>query len=501
MLQTTSARLTELARQAGSADSLTPMTITASRAQGNAVSGAQMLQANQGQVFLLTQFVQQLGGRGAGALLAGTTSPSPDTALRPTTGGFRYFKGGGVTNQAAFASFLRQESKFDNAADPTPNWRNAAPGDVVTYKPKYAVPIPTGHFLYSSSTLGGDFGNFSSAYGFFVDEDTARTLGYSVTASTPSSDHRIGLLSGTSDVTLSGRAGQSIRILDVHVRMQPQVDRPTAGAAATIEIKQLGDVRTLHKFVNNNQGDFFETQFSPADSWFLGQGRDLQVDFTGTDVGSITILYEFVDADEVPKDVFWGSVTPALPSPGLATASLKNPNVSTEIELFYPGQYNLSPTPDAASYARATPIQGEQYIVYGYAVSGQTLNFSGTGAIGTPDQTLLTISSGASPSQISANYFDGGVVGKTMTNKQIAPVFGLTTADLSLNAVVDDVALNCVPNSGRIFVDMSGFGPGTGVLSALTTPANADNGIDALQVSVWGRNGGAQATTPNNPGI
>lgn len=502
MLQTTSAQLLEQARKGGSTANMQPVRVGASRQQGQALTGTQLFAVPKGQVLLMTEFVQQLGGHGGGALGAYNPSPSPSEAAGGTVGGFRYFKAGGTpTYTAQFSSFLRKNSVHDNSAAPTPNWRNAQPDSVVKYKPKYAVPIPSGHFLYSSTTLGGDFGNSTSAYGVLVDENTARQLGYAVNDSATDADRRIGVKSFVADGTLSGRAGQSIRILDIHVRMQPQQDRAAAGAPSTIEIKQLGDVRVLHKFVNNNQGDFVDVQFSPADCWFLGQGYDLQVDFTGTDIGSVTILYEYVDADEVPKDVFWGSRTPTLPSPGLATTAVYNPAVSSAINLYWPGKYNSDPTPAVADYNYATPGQGSNYILYGYAVSAQTVPGSGEGSVTNADQTLLTLSSGDSAGAIDAAF--GGSPGgsRAQSNYQLAPVFQLNTTDQVLNAVVDDLALPCEPNYGRIWVDMAGYGPATGLLSALTTPANTNNGIDALQVSVWGRADIDITTTPNNEGV
>ena len=488
MLHTTSEQLLQQLRRSNGSAGVTPMRLGASRDQQITGGEAALYTVPRGQVFLMTQFVQQVGGVAAG--VSSAYDPSPAASY----GGFNLLDVSGSTQSTGgFASFIRRLSVFDNGTDPTPSWLNSPPGNnVVAWKPKYPLAVFGGWTVQSSTTIGGNFHNASTVYGVLVDEDTARSMGFQVSGYSPDDTRRTFVTSATADATIAARAGQSIRILDVHVRLQPDTDRVTSGQTQYIELKQATDVRTLHKFINNNQSDMLEMQFSPADCWFLGENKALEIDFQGSDVGSITIMYEYVDANEVPGDVFWGSVSPTKPSPGLSTGAAPNPVVSTAVSLYFPGRYNLSPTPATAEYAHATPAQGEQYVLYGYGVSSQTLIGSGSGgAIPTPDQTLFTLSSGST----------GGTIGSTQANYQLGPVFGALSHDHNVSAVVDDLYVPCAPSNGQIFVDTIGYGPATGGFSAVATPGNTNNGIDDWQVSVWGRANVDMVSTPTNQGV
>lgn len=430
-----------------------------------------------GQVFLITQIVVQ----------ADQTTGGFFTAWTPNNIAFEQagvsFNDASVTRQGAalFMAARRQQADFDSGN--TPSWRNAPPGNVIKWTPKYAIPVPSGWRVMVDAA--GEFASRASVYGMMVDEDSARTLGYSVSTTATDADRRYGMVnsSGTASATtiIAGRTGQSIRILDMHIRMQT-----ATFATNTLTLQQV-DGRKVLEMSASSMADVQEHAFSPG--IFLKSGQGLQIQTTAANTVSVNISYEFVDEDEVPGNHWWACVNPAYPSPG--TNVVQNPlnppgsNIavgreSTAITVYYPRR----------DVTATVALGRDQHVLSGYAVS--ILKDSTTN----PVQTLLTISAGTADGNIRLDSRSSTAL---QTNYQLSNVYGASGHDQSVVSVIDQIRVPAGPANG-LYVDTMSLGPHTS-FGLAATPADATANVEHWAVTVWGYTDGDINSFPQNRGV
>lgn len=432
-----------------------------------------------GQVFLATHFsMQALGLYGISGTQGKDFMASPSLAAL----GFDIESSTGTTESEVKAlRFTRNQTAFQQGA--TPTWRSAVPSNYTLWKPKYPIAIPAGWEINNTAnTLFGEWVNFSAVYGVLVSEESARTMGYAVSNSAVDADRVTGVVSslGTASATtiLAGRTGKSIRILDVHIRMQPDQE-----ASNVLQLSQTTDNRVWCEVANSTPGEMIDQSFSP-DIW-LKAGEGIQIQTTVADTASVVISYEFVDADEVPGDAWWACVNPTIPTPGATAGGFQNAyrEASTQIELYYPRR-------DAdgdSTFTKTTAGTGFQHIVRGYVASAQK-TASGSTSADDVDQQVFAIAGGPG----SFSFGHASIVVNLLVdgfNYQVSQVFGIGYQRQNLLSVVDDINVP-VADDGAMYVEAYGFAPD--VSAAFTpagsvTPTATDGDIDNWSVSMWGR--------------
>lgn len=424
----------------------------------------------EGQTFLVDQIVVQADTAPAGIDAAFDASP----AL--TSYGVTLDDAAGTSQSSiSFLCFRRWQQTF--VPENSPNWRNAPPGNVVTWKPKYPIPVPSNWRITSS--VGGEWANQVAVYGRMISNDGARTAGYSVSPSSTDTDRKYGVVSfspTTGNTThISARAGYSIRILDVKVRMQPE----TGGATNKVTISQT-DGRTIFSYTNNNPSDLLDLSFSP--DIFLKENVGLRSIATVSATASIVISFEYVAADEVPGNHWWGYVEPDLPTPTVAkVGTFSNaPAISTVLTCYYPRR----------DTTKTSSTQGFQHLVKGY-----TFNIQKDTATA-PDQTVCCISTGSAAGLVSF-----GTIGTAQTNVQISPSFTSTAHDQCVYGAVDSVSIPCAKDNGAIYIDTLAVGPSSGFLSAASTPTSTIVNVDEWSFTLWGTTVPTKFTNPSNRGV
>lgn len=422
----------------------------------------------EGQVFLMTHIHVQADTTTAGLSAAFPASPDKTVygfTVRDTAGTGQW--------DISFLVFRRWQQLF--VPENSPNWRSAAPGNAVVWKPKYPIPVPAGWTV--KSTSGGEWGNQIAVYGYLVSVDGARTAGYQVSNSATDAYRQHGIASATPTTSaadlIAARTDQHIRILDVFVRVQPETNTTNK-----VQLLQT-DGRVVFSWTNNNPGELFEQQISPE--IILKKGQALQIVGTVAASASVVVIYEYVDPAEVPADHWWGCIEPELPTPTVSKVGTISsfPKVSTSMVCYYP---KLDTT-------KTSPTQGYQHIVRGWSLSAQ----KDTGV--TPDQTFLAISQGTSGGTIE--YTAGGT---TQGNIQISPTYTIGAQGQCVYASIDGLNIPCNKDTGTIWIDTLQAGPATGVLSAAATPTSGDADIDEWSVTMWGKTIPSKFTNPSNRG-
>lgn len=477
MLKTTSQDLiNSMGHQGGTVGR--PMTIGAALDQdpGSAI----LYTVPKGQVFLVTHIVAQID---VSSQLAGAVASPQSPSL---FGGLATFDEAGTGQDTIeFKAFARWNNLFLTGGSPT--WKTSFPANTVQWGLKYPYPVFAGWTVRSSATPGGGsgWGNHYAVYGVQMDENAARMLGFQVRGSATDSERRMGAVSLASPSTpaalVAGRTGQSIRILDLSIRIQPETN-----TANTVTLSETADgTRNIFQFRNDNPAEFFNYQFSP--DIYLTPGAALDLGSTVANTASVTCVYEYVDAADVPSDHFWACVDPDLPTPGAGTTGTGSvlTSTSTEITLYYPGRAGRSYT----DTTKTSPGKGYQHILNGYAVSVQKNAEAGTAETDATEQTKLCLSTGSAAGQIQSDGY-----GTTQTNYQLSPVFSASSHDQSLGIVVPGINVPCKKDDGSIWVDTLGFN------GIATTPTQTANDIAGWAVTVWGRTTNEQFTDPANKG-
>ena len=415
-----------------------------------------------GQTLLITS-VQLQADQGHHNL---STAYQPSPTLQAT--------GFSITNEAGsevwatvFQSFLRRISNYHTGITPTAI--SAAPGNTIVWHPKYAIPVPGGFSAKIGVSLG-DFGNHGALHGLMVDETTADSLGYNVNAVAATSRHGIVGSRGTASATtiITGRAGKSIRFLDVHMRLQPG-----SNGTNTLVLQQV-DGQKVFQWTNSNAVDNLQEVFSP-DEIYLKPGQGLQIQVTTANTCSVNIQYEFVDEAEVPENAWFACVQPAKPTPTTTAVptGLGNARRTSQIvTVYYP-----------RSGATATvPGVGSQFLVRGVQASVQKGNGTFANSLQTAEMTMFCVSQGAAAGQIGFS-----LLALAQTNGQITPTLFAGHHDQCISFVDDALNVPCKPNDGSLWIDSINFDADGLTASALGDTTKADADITAWSFSLWGR--------------
>jgi hypothetical protein len=433
-----------------------------------------MLTVPEGQVFLITHIVVQpetLQHGLSGATPSGAEIASPNQ----TVYGFDLNDATGTGQSVAnFLTFRRWQQTFE--FQDSPNWRNAAPSNVVTWPLRFPIPVPSTWTV--SSTVGGEFGNHAAVYGYLVSEAGARTAGYKVSRSATDTDRMCGIASAaptTSAATMvTARAGYSIRILDMYVRVQAQTNTTNK---VTL---QQEDGQKIFSWTSNNPTDMVDQAISP--DIFLKPGQALQIVGTVAATASVCVVWEHVPEAEVPSDSWFAYIEPGFPSPGAPKTGLTSNIVSdsSPIILYYPRR----------ATTKTSPTTGFQHIVRGYQVSIQkSTTFP-------PDQTLVTISEGTTGGAVQLS----GTT--TQTNRQITPVFAAVNHDQSVQVAVSGLNIPCRRDDGALWVDAMSLNQGQSELAILLlTPDGTDGDLDEWSMTLWGRTIPNKFTNMSNRGV
>jgi len=445
---------------------------------GIAIDQAQQLKTlydvPKGQVFLVTKIVVQIDPM---THLAGhQASPS---IIEMYQGVQLYDPAGTPREQIRFRGFHRNKTIFSGGTG-TPDFRSSQPGDVIVWDLKYPAVVPGGWSIRKPTGLFAfGWGNSTAVYGVVVSESEARTLGYNVSNSTTASERQYGWQASDGDtsatVVVAARTGKSIHVLDIHVRLQPMT---YASNSLTL---QQSDGQQIFRAVNDNPAEGVTQAFSPG--WYLKAGESLDIISDIATGNSVNVTYEYVDETEVPGDVWFATVNPNVPTPGLGTFGsdlLENLvlKASTQVTLYYPRH----------ATTKTSPLKGFQHMVKGYSI---TIQKEVSGAVSTDltPQTMLCISTGSSAGGVE--ILAGSLL---QSNYQISPVFSATAHDQCTWGVVDGLNIPCKPDDGSLWINTVGFE------TAVATPTSGTNGIRAWAVNLWGRTATAQFTERTNPG-
>ncbi len=395
-----------------------------------------------------------------------------------------YDEDGALTSEGIiFKRFRRPNLLFENAA--TPSWRSSVPCVPIVWEPELPLIVPPKHSLRANmnSTLAG--GCFA-CYGYIVDVDTTRHLGFSVqtqsdtvsspgVAITPNKQGFRGTILSAANTNIelvNGFAGFCIQIVDIYVRVQPVDHVPTD------KIKLFwGDTildstgaNDIMSWSNNNPSDLLDVKFSPkiylpSGKGLFAAGVDDALGATNTSA-SVSLTYRYVPADEVPQDHWWSYRR--LPTPGtatLGTTSLYTTATGT-FTAFFPNRISGS---TVGTTTATTPGLGKQFVVEGYAISASK------DATVASDRVWMAITTGTTGGSVGV-----ATSGITTTNRLISPILALGSHDQTLFLAVDGLNIPCPKDTGSVFIDTTASG-------ATATPAAADLDVDESHFLVWGR--------------
>lgn len=443
----------------------------------------QVITVPKGQVFLITHILAQ-----AETLTSGVANftPQDQQIASPDLGvyGITFLDADGTQqNEISFLAFRRAQSVFE--VQDSPNWRNAPPGNIVLWRPKYPIPVPAGWTV--KNTAGGEYGNCACVYGIFVGETAAATAGYRVSSSVTDANRRYAVNSGSTTTSFAdlapARTGYCIRILDINVRIQPR----TGGATNRVDLAQT-DGRLIFSWTNNNPSDLLERSISPE--IFLKSGQALQIKGSIASTASVNVSYEYVAENEVPGDMWWACIEPELATPsstkvGFTALDFSNlPIKSTEVTCFYPRPSQVT----GSDVTKTSPTTGYQHILRGYEFSIQK-----TTSV-RPDQTAVCISTGSAAGQIA--------LPSAQTNVQLSPTFLAVHHDQCVYGGVADLVLPCKKDDGSIWIDSITLPAANQPLSVLlSTPATTDADIDEWAFTLWGKTIPTKFGNPSNRGL
>lgn len=419
-----------------------------------------------GQVLLVTKIVVQADGQASAVSQQNTPAATLNAGITIRD------RAGTAQDTALFKTFSRPNNVF------TPNtqdWWNAPPGNAVVWDLKYPYCVPSGWEVDSTVAAPDLIGNYAAVYGFLVDEETARSMNFNVSWSATDSKRRQGMTSAqTSQASMiPAITGKHIRLIDVRIRIQA----PTGGSTNTVTLQEGTSNRVLWRGANNNPGDLVDIAFTPE--WILGVSQPLELALSTANAGSVTVTYEYLDADEVPGDYWWAQATPTLPSPGEASG-LPGIQVSTQLTMYFP----------RTGITRTAVGAGEQPWIEGYSINIQK------DTTDAPEQTFVAISTGTTGGTIKFNA--PGNTFAAQGNYQVSPVIAACGHDQTIHVVVDDI-LVAGPESGAVFVDALALDDPT--TAASSTPDQATCDIADWSVSAWGRVAGKRYTDPSNRGL
>jgi hypothetical protein len=381
----------------------------------------------------------------------------------------------------------RYNSLFGSAA--SPDWRTANPANVVTWSPKYPIVVPSGWVVTTGSYTGyAEWAGGQAIYGLLVSEDDARQLGFAISGQDADALRNASVVSsvgnGGTQTLLAGRAGKSIRILDIQVRLQAVTNTLT-----TMELRQSDGSRTICKFASSNPAEMIDEAFSPE--IYLKAGADLQVVTNDTEACSVNVSYEFVDDDQVPGDAFWAAVTPTIPGPAGGTSGVDSAFCASieKLTLYYP---RLDTTKTAAG-------KGRQHLLRGFCVSAQKDGVTGGTSDDVDQQSFAIVGASDSGTVPAIGHSSALAVNLTFDNvnaELLSPALTFVNHDQNLTGVWQGLNAPTAEN-GVLRLDMVNMAaaPAT-VIGTAVTPS--DGSVADWSVTVWGRTIPSRFTAPIN---
>lgn len=347
-----------------------------------------------------------------------------------------------------------------------------APFDAkIDWTPSYPIVIPSGGALNVLQTNA--IGSKVACYGYMLEEQDARAMGFDIEHSgSPSTGFRQVITTGRTAKTTAqdlvlGKTGYCIQILDIWVRIQPNI-----GGVATAQLKdETGNI--VFEWHNDSRTQPLDIQISPGIYMTAGE----KITFTGNAAAdnrcTIIVNCRYVEQSEVPENCFWGFVDPARPSPtSTQIAGTAGKEQSSTITLNYAGPGTTG----------TTPGQGRRHVVEGYNISASK------DSTATSDLVWFGITTGASGGSVGFAF--GSV---THDNNLISPIVTLAAPFQTANLAVDRINVPCVANTGLIMVDVCGVAG-----SLIATPAG-EGDIADWGITVWGRTEPTEKLATDNP--
>lgn len=354
----------------------------------------------------------------------------------------------------------------------------AAPPDVaIDWAPRHPIVVPSTWEVTALHQSQASTGLI--AYGYVVDEEEARAMGFDVNPSTTVADRRLvqtGLQvdSGTQTLAAARTTGQHFMITDIVVRLQPKTD-----TVATVTITDTSD-ETIFKFVNSNRANCCEWKIKPE--IYLKQNRGVKIvgDANSNGRATVCMVGKWVSDIEVPQDAFYSYAEPQFPSPA-ATAVHTNRiirSAATTFTMTYPRSATTATDPGV----------GRRHHLEGYCFSGAKDTASAT-----QDFVWFALTSGAAAGTDTASV-GFSIASYTTGNAQLGPVMSLGAQAQTTSLVVDQINVPGVADTGLImFEAVAGGG------DLVTTPVGATNHIDGWNMTIWGRTKPTEVDPSNNP--
>jgi len=436
---------------------------------------ATMLTVPEGQCFLIERIV------GQGIAHGQIHDPSPVLVTPGVAGELR--DGIAILDAAAttqwellWRPFLRQWTSFFNA---TPRWQSAEPQSLVNWKLRFPICVPPNWTITSAQSA---LGNNWAVYGRLVSRDTARNLGYSPNPSVTDADRTCGVDSmvtfSTTQILVPARAGYSIQILDIWMRLQPV--QATAPTSNTLTVEQ-GDGRAIFVIANNNITDMREVNFAPG--IYLKPGQSLNAKSATALNGSIVISWRYVIEAEVPSDHWWACVEPGLPTPtvgGISGAEHVRAT-SHEVTCFYPRR----------NTTKTSPTTGFQHLLRGYLIAMQKDAQGTTVDTDVTDAMVTVISTHSAAPTITVS--DGNFI--YTTGVPVTPMFAGVGHDQNFALAVGGLNIPGKKDNGSFWIDSIGT-----AMAADTTPLSTTLNVDEFWVTLWGKTIPNRFSDPANRG-
>jgi hypothetical protein len=280
---------------------------------GDANANRRLLTVPPGQCFVITSITGDIAQADADSV-----EVSPALASRIAVG--VHIEDASNTEASAIRTmpFVRWRDLFNNAA--SASWRTAPANNNWVWKPKMPICVPAGYHVGHTQPL--IIGNGASVRGYLIADRAAALMG--LDTNTVRTTRRQGVASAmaTNSATalIPARTGKSVQILDIFVRVQPLA----AAAANVLTIRQT-DAKDIFRFVNDNPANLMQQQLSPGICTAPGTG--VSILSTTTNTASVSIVYRYLDAADVPANHWWSCIDPEKPSststlPGASAAPL-----------------------------------------------------------------------------------------------------------------------------------------------------------------------------------
>jgi hypothetical protein len=225
---------------------------------------------------------------------------------------------------------------------------------------------------------------------------------------------------------IPARTGKSVQIMDIFVRVQP-----LATAAANVLTVRQTDGKDIFRFVNDNPANLMQQQLSPGICTAPGTG--VSILSTTTNTASVSIVYRYLDAADVPANHWWSCIDPEKPS---STSTVAGFGI-TPFATFYP----------ATGRTVATGLAGvaNQHVLQGYTLTANQNTRS--------EATILRIGTGATPGVPGFSSFVIANIGTPVTQ-----VLTMYSPEQTLWASESGIAVKAQTDHGFFWESVSPLG-------------------------------------------